>query len=220
MESQLEIYKKHIKTSIENAEQYISKLPQDILSMTGYSGLITRHFYNNLLSMENSKYLEIGTWMGSSVCSAMYGNCAKVLCIDNWSQFGGPKDEFLSYFNAYKGNNDAQFYEGDCFQIDVSILPKFNIYMYDGDHEYQSHYQALVHFLDCLEDIFIFVVDDWNWENVRLGTYHAIRDSKCQILYDKHIRMTYDNNHTELNHGIANWWNGMYVCILQKPKKQ
>ena len=188
--------------------------------MTGYSGLKTRHFYNNLLSMENSKYLEIGTWMGSSVCSAMYGNCAKILCIDNWSQFGGPKGEFLHYFNLYKGNNDAQFMEGDCFQIDVSVLPKFNIYLYDGDHEYQSHYQALVHFLDCLEDIFIFVVDDWNWENVRMGTYNAIRDSKCEILYEKQMRMTMDNSHTELNHGIANWWNGMYVCILQQPINQ
>lgn len=216
MEDLLEKYKTHIEKSIDNAEHYKSKLPKEILSMTGYSGLKTRHFYNNLLSMENSKYLEIGTWMGSSVCSAMYGNSAKVLCIDNWSQFGGPKNKFLHYFNLYKGTNDAQFMEGDCFQIDVSVLPKFNIYMYDGDHEYQNHYKALIHFLDCLEDIFIFVVDDWNWENVRLGTHHAIRDSKCKILYEKNIRMTTDNSHTEHNRAIANWWNGIYVCILQK----
>ena len=58
---------------------------------------------------------------------SLRGNQAKVLCIDNWSEFGGPKDEFLTHFEKYKGNNDAHFIESDCFQVDVSHLPTFTI---------------------------------------------------------------------------------------------
>jgi hypothetical protein len=58
------------------------------------TGVYTRHFYNNLLTMDDARYLEIGTWAGSSVCSAMFKNKAKVVCVDNWSQYDGPKETF------------------------------------------------------------------------------------------------------------------------------
>jgi hypothetical protein len=77
-----------IKVFFENAENGISKINEDIKQIDGMSGIKTRHFYNNLLSLDDSRYLEIGTWKGSSVCSAMFGNTQKVLCIDNWSEFG------------------------------------------------------------------------------------------------------------------------------------
>jgi hypothetical protein len=127
-------YKEHIDKSFEHAENFESKIDDRILYMDGMTGRKTRHFYNNLLNIDDARYLEIGTWKGSSVCSGMCGNKAKVLCIDNWSQFGGPKQEFLSNFNRYKGENDAQFIEGDCYTVDTSNLPKFNIYMYDVEH--------------------------------------------------------------------------------------
>ena len=73
------------------------------------SGLKTRHFYNNLLNFDDARYLEIGSWKGSSVCSAMYNNNAMIICVDNWSEFGGPKDEFLVNFNKFIGNNNARF---------------------------------------------------------------------------------------------------------------
>jgi hypothetical protein len=89
-----ETYKTLIDTAFKNAENDISKLTDDILSMEGMTGKKTRHFYNNLLNTEDARYLEIGCWKGSSVCSAMYGNKAKIVCIDNWSEFEGPKTEF------------------------------------------------------------------------------------------------------------------------------
>ena len=114
----------------ENAEKGISKIDNRIKEIDGMTGLKTRHFYNNLLTLEDSKYLEIGTWKGSSVCSAMCGNSSKILCIDNWSEFGGPKEEFLINFEKYKGENQAIYIESDCFNIDVNSIGKFNIYMY------------------------------------------------------------------------------------------
>ena len=180
------------------------------------SGTKTRHFYNNLLNSDDARYLEIGTWKGSSVCSAMCNNQAKVICIDNWSEFGGPKSEFLVNFEKFKGKNHATFIENDCYKVDVSVLPKFNIYMYDGNHSNDSHYMALLHYYDCLDDVFIFIVDDWNWDDVRDGTYKSIQQLQLKILYEKEIRLTWDNSHTNQPLAKDTWWNGLYVAILQK----
>jgi hypothetical protein len=212
----MESYKTRIETSFQNAECYSSKITNHIISMHGMTGTKTRHFYNNLLSYPDSRYLEIGTWKGSSVCSAMCGNKAKVVCIDNWSQCGGPKDEFLFNFEKFKGENDATFIESDCYQVDVSTLPKFNIYMYDGEHSEENHYKALSHYYNCLDDIFIFIVDDWNGKEVRDGTIKSIQDLNLKVLYEKEIRLTWDNTHTPIEQASETWWNGIYVAILQK----
>ena len=209
----METYKTLIDTAFENAEKNISKITNDIISMEGMTGTKTRHFYNNLLNTEDARYLEIGTWKGSSVCSAMCGNKAKVTCIDNWSEFGGPKSEFLVNFEKFKGENDANFIEYDCYKLDVSLLPKFNIYMYDGNHTFESHYNALLHYYNCLDDIFIFIVDDWNWSIVRDGTIKSIEKLNLKVLYEKEIRLTFDNSTTIAK---ESWHNGIYVAILQK----
>jgi hypothetical protein len=212
----MEIYKTLIKKAFENAENNISKITNDIINIEGMSGTMTRHFYNNLLDIEDARYLEIGTWKGSSVCSAMFKNKAKVVCIDNWSEFGGPKSEFLVNFEKFKGENEATFIENDCYKVDVSLLPKFNIYMYDGNHTNESHYKALLHYYNCLDDIFIFIVDDWNWKDVRDGTNNAIQKLNLKVLYEKEIRLTWDNSHTPHKQARDTWWNGIYVVILQK----
>lgn len=211
----METYKTLIDTAFSNAEQNISKITSEIIQLEGFSGTKTRHFYNNLL-VDGARYLEIGTWKGSSVCSAMYGNKATVVCIDNWSEFGGPKDEFLVNFEKFKGENDATFIENDCYKVDVSLLPKFNIYMYDGNHTDESHYKALLHYYNCLDDVFIFIVDDWNWEDVRNGTLASIQTLNLKVLYEKEIRLTLDNSHTPQPEANDTWWNGIYVAILQK----
>ena len=209
-------YKALIETSFQNAENGISKITTDIITMDGMSGTKTRHFYNNLLNTEDARYLEIGTWKGSSVCSAMMGNKANVVCIDNWSEFGGPKSEFLVNFEKFKGENSAKFIENDCYKVNVSTLPKFNMYMYDGNHTNESHYRALSHYYNCLDDIFIFIVDDWNWRDVRNGTISSIKKLNLKKLYEKEIRLTWDNSTTPEPQLSKNWWNGIYVAILQK----
>ncbi len=209
--------KQHVDLAFENAEKGNSKITDEILNMEGMSGIKTRHFYNNLLNKDDARYLEIGTWKGSSVCSAMCGNKANVVCIDNWSQFGGPKNEFLINFANYKGENEARFIEQDCYKVDISQLPKFNIYMYDGNHSKDSHYKALVHYYTCLDDIFIFVVDDWNWKDVRDGTYQSFKQLNLSIMYEKEIKTTNDNTHPPIgSEKQKQWHNGIYVAILNK----
>ena len=206
----------HLQNAFAKGEVEESKLPSEILTMDGMSGKKTRHFYNNLLDLSGARYLEIGTWKGSSLCSAMAGNEARVVCIDNWSYDTVSRGEFLVNFNRWKGLNQARYIEGDCFAVDASVLPSFNIYLYDGDHVRESHKKALTHFDKCLDSVFIYIVDDWNDKRVRDGTWDAIYELGYTVLYQKEIRLTTDNSHTPLEEAKAGWWNGVTGFVLQK----
>jgi 4-hydroxyphenylpyruvate dioxygenase-like putative hemolysin len=207
----------HLKMCFENAQLDKSKCSVEILKLDGMSGRRTRHFYNNLLTLPDARYLEIGTWKGSSVCSAMFENNANVVCVDNWTEFSGPKNEFLINFNKFKGINTAKFIEQDCFSIDVNTLPKFNIYLYDGDHKEESHYKALTHYIHCMDDSFIYVVDDWNWKSVRDGTQKAIKDLNLKILYEIDHRTTNNDTHPVFRSAQqVLWHNGIYAAVLLK----
>jgi len=206
----------HIEKSLSSTDKYESKITDGIKVIDGMSGKKTRHFYNNICSMEDSRYLEIGTWKGSSVCSAMCNNKMTCVAIDDWSEFDGPKDVFLENFEEFKGDNDATFIEENCWNVDVSKLGKFNIYMYDGNHSESSHFQALDHYLPCLDDTFIYLVDDWNAPDVREGTINSIKHNKLDIMYQKEIRTT-DNDTHAYPYGIhSDWHNGISIFVLKK----
>jgi hypothetical protein len=143
----------------------------------------------------------------------MFENKAKVICIDNWSEFGGPKNEFISNFSKFKGENDATFIEKDCLSVDVKSLPKFNIYLYDGEHTYDSQYKALSYYLECLYETFIFIVDDWNFKTVRDGTLDAVKMLNLKILYKKEIFTTNTDSKWQ---ACSKWHHGIFVAVLQK----
>lgn len=199
----------HLSRSLQLAEQNISKCSAEILALPGMSGQKTRHFYNNLVSMPGAQYLEIGSWKGSSVCSAMFENSADVTCIDNFSEFAGPKKELLSNFHKFKGKNRATFIDADCFSVPIKNLPTFNLFMYDAAHDEMSQYRALSRFLPRMMDEFVFVVDDWNWDSVKNGTRNAIDDLQLTIVAE-HERFT------SANQDARGWWNGMFAAVLRK----
>jgi hypothetical protein len=211
----------HLQKSFEAAENEQSKLIPDILELEGFSGNMTRHFYNNLLNREGMKYLEVGTWLGSTVCSAMYRNTATVVCIDNWSEFPvngkSVKDIFLKNLETYKGSNTVNLIEADCFTVDVARLPKFNVYLYDGAHTQEDHRKALIHFYDCLEDEFIFICDDWNWPYVRNGTIEAVHQLGLEVVYSLERGCQNDDPiPIPYVYGKNSWWNGIWAAVLRK----
>jgi hypothetical protein len=216
-----DVYINHVNQSIDNTNQSISKITQDILNIHGMSGVGTRHFYNNMASMPDARYLEIGTWKGSSVCAAMCNNKSTIVCIDNWSEFGGPKDEFITNFNNFKGDNNATFIETGAFTFDINnFKQKFNIYMYDGSHDYDAHYKALTYYIDSMDDIFIYIVDDWNWAHVREPTMAAIRDLKLNILLQRDIFTSTIDIPPLLYNGNCDgrhWAGGCGIFVFQKP---
>jgi len=202
----------HTIKSVERAFALESNIAKEALYLEGMSGLMTRHFYNNLCSLEGARYLEIGTWKGSSVCSAISNNKTKTVCIDDFSEFneaGDTRECLLENIASFKGDNEITFIESDCWGIDPSgFAIKFNIYMYDGCHDEVPHFKALNHFMECLDDEFIYIVDDWNWPSVREATFKSIEKNGLETLFKKEI--TYDDINRET------WWNGIGIFVLKK----
>ena len=50
---------KHIEDCLGKTNKYTSNITDEILSIDGMTGKKTRHFYNNLCSMNDARYLEI-----------------------------------------------------------------------------------------------------------------------------------------------------------------
>lgn len=202
-------YIDHVEKAGVDAEKCRSKCSTDIMDLDGMSGVFTRHFYNNVVSMENTRYLEIGTWKGSSTCSAMFGNEADVVCVDNWSEFGDVKKDFLENVEKFKGANKLTIVEKDAFTTTASDFPhKFNIYLYDGHHSIESHEKSLTHLIDAMDDVFIFMVDDWGWGDSQTGTHQALAKLGLVVEYEK--------SYAEPGGG-SGWWNGCGVYVLRKP---
>ena len=89
--------------------------------------------------------------------------------------------------------------------------------MYDGNHTKDSHFKALVHYYDCLDDMFVFIVDDWNWKDVRDGTYDSFKQLNFSVLYEREIKTTDNDTHPPWgSEKQKQWHNGIYVAILKK----
>jgi|688.fasta_scaffold242555_3 hypothetical protein len=208
-------FKEHLIKAFEDAENNKSKIDDFIINMVGMSGIKTRHFYNNIANFDDCRYLEIGSYKGSTACAALCNNKMKYfVCIDNWSEFGNNKNEFMHNFNNYKGDNNAYYIENDCFKLDkTNFKNKFNVYMYDGSHSDEDQYKAIEYYYNVLDDTFIFIVDDWNSITIRNATLNAINDFKLKIIHKIEVRLNEDDGYTEDRNG---YHNGIFVAVLQK----
>ena len=212
-ENELEKIIDHIRYSLENAANGCSKLNEEILEHPGMSGYKTRHFYNNICSLDNCRYLEIGTWHGSSSISSMYKNNINGIFIDNYSLFDGKKDFFLESVEKYKTNSKYLLLDNDCWKVNLAGLQTINTYLYDGPHEYKDHYNAIKYYYPLLEENCIVIIDDWSWEIVRHGTLDAFRDLNTNIKFQYEIITEQPHYHEE---GKKGWWNGIGIFVIGK----
>ena len=203
--------KNDIIKSIENARLRKSKLPNEILSISGMSTHENRHLLNALLSFGNLSYLEVGCWRGSTCCSAIYNNDIKLaLLIDNFSELQdlwktdiSVRDELFQNLKEYGKN--YEFLDQDFFDVNLLKYGKFDVYFYDGFHSYESQLKALPYALDSLNDTFVFIVDDYSWDAVKAGTKDSIKnlEDKIELIYEEELIG-------------PEWWNGLYIGLFRK----
>jgi hypothetical protein len=204
------------KKAFEGALAQDSSIPQVIHDIEGMSGQKYRYFINHFVrSLVDARYLEIGSWAGSTVTAALYGNRAKALCIDNWSQFGGPKLHFLSNIELIQSADiDFRFIEQDFRTVDYGSVGIFNIYLFDGPHKEVDQYDGIMLPQKALANTHMLIVDDWNWYQVRVGTLQALKDANCKIECSIEIRTTLDNGHPQVFGKHSDWHNGYFIAII------
>lgn len=218
----MEFYINHVKSCLKLARSNQSKLNDDILNnLVGMTGKKTRHFYNNLCSLSDSRYLEIGAWKGSSTISALYKNPhCKATIIDNWSEFGGNQRDFEENIKTFIPHEiDYRLVNDNCFSLTHPLDMKYNIYMYDGEHKEDDQYKAITHFYKYLDPISIVVIDDWNWFAVQKGTFRGFEEVGAKILYKEEIKLTENNTHSPVDIARDDFWNGMAVFVIEKNQE-
>ncbi len=193
-----------INKAIDNAVRGRSKLTPEILALPGMSSAWNRHLLNNLCY---GNYLEIGVWHGSTFISAVYGNEVKAFAIDNWSEFRDEANTF--HDNCKRFGIEYEFFQCDAFEMDLTKLPKIDVFFYDGDHNQDKSCKALTYFYPVLADEFLFIADDYDWRGVFDGIWQGIEESKLTVIY-----------HYKLSAKVPNdkdtWWNGLGVFKLRK----
>lgn len=213
-------FKKIIKDSLENTENH--SLPPEILELEGMSGKKFRLFINKLLSSKHlTNYLEIGVWKGSTSISALYGNTNKInyTLIDNFSQFEGKQDFFDNWTRFF--SEKPMLLDENCFEIYPKKMgiKDVDVYFYDGAHEEIDQYKALHHYYHSFANCFIYIVDDWCWEEVIRGTETAIEElnlivhEKIELLPENYSKPTYMR---EKHYSDTEWWNGYCVFLFEK----
>lgn len=202
------------------------KLPDAIRYMDGMSGKKYRYFINNLMgSIDNARYLEVGSWKGSTAASAVFGNKCKALCIDNWSDFlwGAPKEsvrgEFEQNVRAASGDTaEFNYIDSDFRKVDYADIGKFNVYMFDGPHSQEDQYDGVVIAQPALDDQYVLIVDDYNGPGVRAGTEQAIAELGLEVVAAIEIMTINDGTHPRISHQHSDWHNGYYIAVINKKK--
>ena len=196
-------------------------LPPEVLTLPGYSGRKYRLFINNLIgALHAPRYLEVGVWQGSTLCSAIWGNSVVVAtAIDNWSEFGGPRDEFFANLARFRGNADVTVLEQDFRSVDYAGLGQHNVYLFDGPHDETDQRDGIGLALPALAHEFVLIVDDWNWARVRGGTRRGIEAAKLTVLAEADIRTTDDGSHPAVSGPGSDWHNGYFIGVCRQDRR-
>ena len=151
-------------------------------------------------------FVNIGVWRGFSLFSGILNNLhTTCIGVDNFSQFGGPKEDFYKDFEAQAGEQH-HFYEMDYVDYFRYVHQQpIGFYIYDGNHTYQNQLFGL----HLAEPFFAegchILIDDTDHDPVRRGTLDFLKRSthEYRVILDER---TYCNAH-------PTFWNG--IMLLQ-----
>jgi len=195
-----------------------TKLPAWIRTMPGMSGRKYRYLINNLVALTaDARYLEVGSWAGSTACAAMYGNHVTAVCIDNWSEFGGPKEAFHSNVGRVLSEGIRfSFIECDFRAIDFKSIGKFNLYMFDGPHDEQDQYDGIALAAPALDEDFTLIVDDYNHAKVENGTARALAALGVQIVAWIEIKTSQIGQQPQIAFQYSDWHDGYFIAACRR----
>jgi hypothetical protein len=188
-----------------------SRLSSDVLALEGLSDRNMRLLLNNLGELV-ATYVEIGTYVGSTLVAVAYGNPALVAVgIDNFSErFStlAPEVDIRTTLtaNVARYAPHVRVIEADFKKVDPACLPPaIECLFYDAAHDFDSQYEGIVRFAGNYADECVLIVDDWNGEQVRDATYAGLADV---------ARRT--GHHVSFSAALCDTWNNVGVFVLSR----
>lgn len=162
---------------------------------------------------DDTAFVNVGVWHGFTLLAGMVNNPQKTcIGVDNFSEYGGPQNEFLDRFATYKSDHHHFFNMGyeNYFQSFHKNTP-IGFYLYDGDHSQTEQRRGLEIAEPYFADDCIIMVDDINWYAPLAGSLEFMANSvhKYKILVQQH---TLHNCH-------PTYWNG-FLLVQKVPSPQ
>jgi hypothetical protein len=216
----LQRYSAFMNQAVAKAILGIGKLTPEILHLEGMSSMANRVLLNNLCE-GNGKYLEIGSWKGSTFISALYKNTfCKGTSIDHHQEF--TKSIFATTAEFLKKNcethlTNGEMYElitADCFQYKFPTFTDYDIYFYDGWHSYEAQYKAIEYYYDNLKPFFYYICDDYSLERCEKATKDVFEKKGIQVITDYKLF----GNQLIPECTRSGFWNGLYVAFCVKKE--
>jgi len=210
-----------LKLAIENADRLKSDLPNEQYDVPALTSLRIRHMLNSIGKL-GTQYLEVGVHKGGTFTASVSNNSnlKEIVAVDSFesdkeNENDKAQPQFIYWANKLKSpESNFTLIVSDSFQVDLNLLPKgIDIYLYDGDHSEKYQRKALTYFKDNLADEFIFLCDDFDWDEVQQGTRKGIEDAGYMILFEQYMA-------SKGSHDNDSWWNGFYVALLKKSEKK
>ena len=211
-----------LKESLEETLSNHRKISKWLINLEGLSGRKYRSLINNLINkIDEPSYLEIGSWIGSTACSASFRNNLRITCIDNWSQnfvtAYDSKARFIQNINKCISNKSQfKLISEDFRKVNFKKIGKFNIYLYDGPHHLEDHIDGIKIVQPALHDKHLLIIDDWNWDQVRAGTEKAIKELNLKIVSKLEVRTTNDGSNSLFSGENSDWHQGYCFFIIKK----
>lgn len=153
-------------------------------------------------------YLEVGTYQGGSLISALLGNTARAIGVDSFEEFTQTNNFDLTRSNLDRfGIGDrATLVNANFRSFFASFAMKHDrigVYYYDGAHGYEVQLAGMEAAWQFLSPGALIVVDDFSYPEVQLAVNqfiaNHINDIKPLFVFDP-IHSTDET-----------WWNGCVV---------
>jgi hypothetical protein len=156
---------------------------------------------------DQCSYVNVGVWHGYTFLAGLAGNEKKnCIGIDNFSEFGGPRQDFLQRFEHY-GSPFHSFHDMDYREyFGHHHHGPIGVYLYDAAHTYEDQVLGLQLAEPYFADRCIIFVDDTNCEEARQGTLDFLANSVHDYRYVLDVATAHNGHPT--------FWDGL--MILQK----
>lgn len=202
-----------IEDCLDQAQDDKSSISEFALAVPGMSGSAYRKFINNYAkSIENPAYIEIGTWKGSTLCAAIDGvENIRAVAVDNFSYGGATMDDVNhNVLTTRTQSADITVLDQNFEDFDFTAQGKFNIYLYDGGHTEEDQYNGIVRAIPALEEVALVIIDDWDTQEVKDGTYRAFAEPGLEVLHSITV-----NAETSGGVGSPDWHCGYGIFLVR-----
>ena len=191
------------------------------IDITGLTSTRVQSLINGL-AKSSSKYLEIGSYQGATAAAALSGNKLEAYFVDMWQSapqavrrgwetpVTNTLEEFKQNIKPYKGDSKIFISNSDMFRVDVSKISDIDLFFYDGPHDHESTKNAVKYYYPSFANQSILIFDDANWTEVVQGAHKGILESGLNILYSKKVLNSLESD--------TDWWNGLYIVVVEKNK--